>query len=93
MLLQIFLSELALFVGEEGMVDDQLPDEHKFAISTLSPWFYDIADYLVAGKFPPNLSFKEKSMIIKKNTPFTWIGGNLFKLGPDQILRICVKEE
>ena len=32
-----FLSRLALPTGEEGMVDDQMPDEHLFSISTLSP--------------------------------------------------------
>lgn len=36
-----FLSRLALSVDEEGMVDDQLPDEHLFIISTLSTWFFD----------------------------------------------------
>ena len=30
---------------------------------------------------------------MSKSTPFTWIGGNLFKLGLDQILRRCVREE
>lgn len=30
---------------------------------------------------------------MRKSAPFTWIGGNLFKLGPDQILRHCVREE
>ena len=27
-----FLSRMNLLTGEEGMVDDQLPDEHLFAI-------------------------------------------------------------
>jgi len=31
--------------------------------------------------------------IVRKSAPFTWIGGNLFKLGPDEILRRCVREE
>ena len=88
-----FLSRLALPAGEEGMVDDQLPDEHIFSISTLSPWFVDIANYLVAGRLPPNLSFRERSRIITKSAPFTWIGGKLLKLGLDQILRRCVREE
>ena len=88
-----FLSMLALPVGEEGMVDDQLPHEHLFAISTLSPWFADISNYFFVGRLPPNLSFRERSIIIRKSTPFTWIGGNLFKLGPDQILRIYVRKE
>ena len=60
-----FLSRLALPVGEEGMVDDQLPDEHLFAISTLSPWFFDIANYLAVGRLHPNLSFRERRRIIR----------------------------
>jgi len=75
------------------MVDDQIPNGHLFAISVLSPWFANIANYLVSPQFLPYLSSKEKSKIMSKSTPFTWIGGNLFKLGPDQILRRCVREE
>jgi len=82
-----FLSRLDLPVGKEGMVDDQNPDEHLFAISILSPWFADIANYLVSTQFPPHLSLKEKRKIVRKSAPFTWIGGNLFKLSPNQILR------
>eukprot|EP00253_Pinus_taeda_P027432 PITA_27432 len=88
-----FLSRLDLPTSEEGTVDDQMPDEHLFAISVLSPWFANIANYLVSAQFPPHLSSKEKSKIVRKSAPFTWIGGNLFKLGPDQILRRCVREE
>ena len=79
-------------VCEEEMVDDQIPDEHLFVISVLSPWFADIANYLVSTQFLPHLSSKEKSKIVRKSAPFTWIGGNLFKLGPNHILRRCVRE-
>jgi len=48
---------------------------------------------LVIGRFPPNLSPREKSNIIRKSSLFTWIMGNIFRLGPDQILRSCVREE
>ena len=61
-----FLSRLDLPVGEEGIVDDQMPDEHLFSISVLSPWFADIANYLVLAQFPPYLSSKEKSKIVEK---------------------------
>eukprot|EP00253_Pinus_taeda_P032504 PITA_32504 len=88
-----FLSRLDLPASEEGIVDDQMPDEHLFSISILSSWFADIANYLVSAQFPLHLSSKEKSRIVRKSAPFTWIGGNMFKLGPDQILRHCVKEE
>jgi len=35
--------------GEEGMVDDQLLEEHLFSILVLSPWFDDIENYLVSS--------------------------------------------
>lgn len=88
-----FLSILMFPVGEEGMVDDQLPDEHLFVFGVLYPCFADIKNYLVSAQFPPNLSSKDKTKILRKSTPFTWIGGNLFKLGLDQILRRCAREE
>eukprot|EP00253_Pinus_taeda_P005004 PITA_05004 len=88
-----FLYIIDLPASEEGMVDDQILDEHLFSISVLSPWFADIANYLVSAQFPPHLSSKEKSKVVRKSAPFTWIGGNLFKLGPDQVLRRCVREE
>jgi len=60
--------------GEEGMVDDQITDEHLFSILVLSPWFDDMENYLASAQFPPHLSSKEKSKIVRKSTPFTWIG-------------------
>ena len=47
-----FLCRMNLPAGEEGMADDQLLDENLFAISVLSPWFVDIANYLVSTQFP-----------------------------------------
>lgn len=70
-----------------------MPDEKLFSISVLSPQFADIANYLVSTQFPPHLSSKEKRNIVRKSAPFTLIGGNLFKIGPDQILRRCDREE
>jgi len=75
------------------MVDDKLPDEHLFSISVLYPWFVDITNYLVSAQFPPNIPSKEKSKIVRKSAPFTWIGCNLFKLVRDKILRRRVREE
>jgi len=53
--------------SEEGMVDDQLPNEHLFSILVLSPWFADISNYLVIAKLPPNLSSRERSIIVRKS--------------------------
>eukprot|EP00253_Pinus_taeda_P016180 PITA_16180 len=88
-----FLSRLDLPASEEGTLDNQMPYEHLFSISVISSWFADIANYLVSAQFPSHLSSKEKRRIVRKSASFTWIGGNLFKIGPDQILRHCVREE
>jgi len=56
-----FLSRLDLPAGEEGMVDDQIPDEHLFAILVLSPLFSDIENYLVSAQLLPHLSSKGRS--------------------------------
>jgi len=40
-----FLSRVNFPAGEEGIMDDQMPDEHLFFISVLSPWFVDIENY------------------------------------------------
>ena len=37
-------------------VEDSFPDEHLFALSAHSPWYADVANYLVAGKLPPYMS-------------------------------------
>jgi len=50
--------------------------------------------YPTSGCIVPSKSFLQgKERNYKKQLPFTWIRGNLFKLGLDQILRRCVREE
>jgi len=34
-------------------VKDNFPDEYIFSVSTKTPWFIDIADYLATRKSPP----------------------------------------
>jgi hypothetical protein len=50
-----FLSRLT--VNDDNPVDDSFPDEYLFAVSAHSPWYADIANYLVAGKLPSHLSY------------------------------------
>ena len=64
-----FLSRMNLPVGEEEMVDDQFLDEHLFSISVLSPWFVDIANYLVSAQFSPNLLSRQKKQDNQERCP------------------------
>jgi hypothetical protein len=50
-----FLSRLNIN-NDNLPIDDSFPDEHLFAVSIQTPWYVDIANYLVAGKVPPHLS-------------------------------------
>jgi hypothetical protein len=64
--------------SENDPVDDSFPDEHLFSISTNSPWFTDIENYLAIGKFPQHLSSWEKQQIVKLSANYSWIRGDLF---------------
>jgi hypothetical protein len=69
---------------DDTQVDDSFPDEYLFAVSTHSPWYVDIANYLVAGKFPSHLSYQEKKSIVHQSDRYSWISGYLFHTGADQ---------
>eukprot|EP00253_Pinus_taeda_P035744 PITA_35744 len=86
-----FLSRLK--TNENIPVDDSFPDEYLFAVSAHSPWYADIANYLVAGKLPSHLSHREKRKIIQQSARYSWISGCLFHTGIDQEIRICVGED
>jgi hypothetical protein len=86
-----FLSRLT--TNDDNPVDDSFPDEHLFVVSAHSPWYADIANYLVAGKLPPHLSYREKKNIIHQSARYSWIGGYLFQTGADQEIRRCVQED
>jgi len=72
-------------------VEDYFPDEHLFVVSTNPPWFADIANYLVAGRLPHQLSPKERKKIIRESCRFPWINGFLFHTGLELIIRRCMR--
>ena len=50
---------------DDSLVKDSFPDEHLFTVSTYSPWYADIANYLDAGRLPTYLSKQGKRRIIQ----------------------------
>lgn len=87
-----FLSRL-ITEGENVLVFDEFPNEHLFAIATHIPLFVDIANYLAIGELPHHLSSKEKQRIIRLSATYSWMSGDLYKTGPDLIIRRCVRED
>eukprot|EP00253_Pinus_taeda_P035700 PITA_35700 len=86
-----FLSRLKN--NENIPIDDSFPDEYLFAVSAHSPWYADIANYLVAGKLPSHLSHREKRKIIQQSARYSWISRCLFHTGIDQEIWRCVGED
>ena len=41
---------------DDTPIKDYFSNEHLFVVSFFSPWYIDIANYLVAGKLPSHLS-------------------------------------
>jgi hypothetical protein len=75
-----FLSRLHIN-DDNSPKNDSFPNEHFFVVSSHSPWYVDIANYLVARKVPPHLSPRERRKIIQKSARYSWIGGYLFYIG------------
>eukprot|EP00253_Pinus_taeda_P009401 PITA_09401 len=87
-----FLSRIPKSI-EAAAVEDQFPDEHLFVVVVQTPWYADVANYLVVGKLPKHLTPNECKQIVQKSTRFSWIGGYLFHTGADMQIRRCIRED
>ncbi|KAL9241866.1 hypothetical protein vseg_015926 [Gypsophila vaccaria] len=68
------------------------PDETLFAIQTAEPWYANIVNYLVSGRFPPGYSKSQKDKIKSDAKYYIWDEPYLWKHGSDQIVRRCIPE-
>ena len=74
-------------------VDDTFLDEHLFFVSIQTPWFAYIANYLATGKLPNHLSPHEKHRIVIQSSSYSWVDNDILFIGPDLIIRRCVRED
>jgi hypothetical protein len=79
--------------SDDSHVEDSFPDDHLFVVSTHSPWYANIANYLIARKIPPHLSPRECRNIIQRSAQFSWVGECLFYTGHDLEIRRCIRED
>jgi len=66
-------------IKEDSLVEDKFPYEYLFVVTTKTPWFADMANYLVTGKLPPHLFPSERRKIIQESSKYSWISNELFK--------------
>ncbi|XP_012827660.1 PREDICTED: uncharacterized protein LOC105948946 [Erythranthe guttata] len=79
-------------VPPEGNIQESFPDEQLLAISTHTPWYADVANFLASGIIPDDLSYHQKKKFLHDSRFYLWDEPLLFRTGPDRVIRRCVPE-
>ena len=61
-----------------------------FSIQIANEYYADIIHFLTIGRAPEEFTKHQKRHLVVKAAEFTLIAGQLYKLGPDEVLRRCV---
>jgi hypothetical protein len=79
--------------GEEPTsLEDTLPDAQFLAIRNIDDHFVEIVQFLSTGMAPREYTVIQKKQLVVRVAYFSLIVGQLYKMGPDEILRRCVME-
>ncbi|XP_073017839.1 uncharacterized protein [Primulina eburnea] len=75
---------------EERAIHETFPDEQLFEVSSVLPWFADIANFLSCGILPPDLNHHQKKKFFHDIKFFFWDDPCVYKRCADQVIRKCV---
>jgi hypothetical protein len=79
--------------GEEPTsLEDTLSNAQLLAIKKVDDHFAKIVYFLSIGITPREYTVIQKKQLVVRAADFSLIAGQLYKMGPDEILRICVME-
>jgi hypothetical protein len=79
--------------GEEPTsLEDTLPNAQLLAIKKVDDHFIQIVQFLSTEMAPNEYTNFQKKQLVVRAANFSLIAGQLYKMGPDEILRICVME-
>ena len=56
---------------DNSPVEESFLDEHTFVVSSYTPWYADIANFLVARKLLHHISPRERWKIIQQSAKFS----------------------
>ena len=71
-------------------LDDNLPDADLFEVDVLFPEYMEIFTYLETNQMPAGYSPLQIQTLIWRSAPYSLIGGVLYNLDKDAVLRRCV---
>jgi hypothetical protein len=79
--------------GEEPTsLEDTLPDAQVLTIRNIDDHFTNIFQFLSTGMAPSEYTIPQKKQLVVRVADFSLIVGQIYKMGPDDILRRCVME-
>ncbi|XP_060181201.1 uncharacterized protein LOC132610807 [Lycium barbarum] len=82
----------SLETSEELDIDDAFPDERVLAVSSeVAPWYEDIANLLVTGLIPDEITTYQKTFL-RDSHQYYWDHPYLFRTCTNNIIRCCVLE-
>ena len=74
--------------GEEPTsIEDGLPDAQLFKIDMMDDYYEQIIQFLSIGKAPNDFTTSQKKQLVIRAAYFQLIAGQLYKMGPNEILR------
>ena len=78
---------------ESTSLEDALSDAQLLAIRNIDDHFIEIVQFLSTGMAPSEYTIPQKKQLVVCTVDFSLIVGQLYKMGPVEILRRCVMKE
>ena len=72
---------------ESSIIEDGLPDAQLFRIRMVDDHYEKIIQFFMARKAPKEFTKSQKKQLVVRATDFHLITGQIYKIGPDEILR------
>ncbi|RDX80920.1 putative mitochondrial protein, partial [Mucuna pruriens] len=73
-------------------IKDEFPDEQLFHITTPTPWFANICNFVAASQFPPEASRLYKERLQNDAKYYIWDDPYLWRLCNDQVICRCIPD-
>ena len=77
---------------KELEIRDEFPDESLFVVNE-RPWFANLANFKAAGIIPKDLTWQQRKKFLHDAQFYVWDDRYLFKIGADNLLRMCITKE
>ena len=79
--------------NKESSPDNTEKTPDVLLVSSIDPWFSNVAYFLTYGECPPNMSYKEKCNLRLKVAKYVISNFILYKRGVDRTFLRCVDKE